>query len=331
MKTAIFLTILALGLPAAAQTELKCPELKPRTRALKVLRMQPLRRGKEWLEGSPKAVNTLACDLYGMKTEEAEYDGKNMVLKHAFSYLEKEEARAFCEGRKSEEKLTTTFSGEAQSSMDDFCRRHKKADFGIVTVFDASPSQGRESARKPVRRILRLYTKAGFTAEEHAFDPLMNLESVTLHVYDKKNNLTETTVNDFDGRQLSRDAWAWNKAAASRTHSVYGGSNELRKKTVYELREDGTLRREVATTYDSGEQPMTRVEIYCDAKGRPEKELVYDADAAEPKYEYAYSYKYDAKGNWTEQRKARSIVYNGNRLPDTQSAPEITKREFLYY
>ena len=321
----------ALAAPAAAQSQLSCPELKPRTRQLKIVRMQPLRRGKDWLEGTPKNTNSVSCDLYGMKTEEAEYDGKNLVLKRVYTYAEKDEARAFCEKRKSEEKLTTTFSDEAQSSVDDFCRKYKKKDFGIVRVFDASPSQAKESSRKPVRMIMRLYTKAGFTAEEHAFDPLMNLESVTLFTYDKGNNLTEMTVNDFEGRQMSRDTWAWNKAAATRTHSVFGETNELRRKDVFELREDGTLRREVVSTYDSGEQPVTRSEIYCDARGVPEKELVYDEDAAEPKYEYSYSHKVDAKGNWTEERRARAIVFNGNRLQDSQYAPEITRREFMYY
>lgn len=332
MKTAFYALLLAaFAAPAAAQSQLKCPELKPKTRQLKVTRMQPQRRGKEWFEGQPKNTNSATCDLYGMKTEEAEYDGKNLVLKHVYVYTEKEEARAFCEKRKSEEKLTTTFSDEAQSSVDDFCRKHKKKDFGIVQVFDASPSQAKESSRKPVRMIMRLYTKSGFTAEEHAFDPLMNLENVTLFAYDKGNNLTEMTVNDPEGRQMSRETWAWNKAAAARTHSVFGETNELRKKNVFELREDGTLRREVRSAYDSGEQPVTRSEIYCDAKGVPEKELVYDADAAEPKYEYTYTHKLDEKGNWTEERRTRVIVFNGNRLQDTQYAPEITKREFIYY
>lgn len=331
MKTLMLLALLPLALPAFAETSLKCPELNPKTRSLKVLRMQPQRRGKDWLEGLPKSVNAVSCDLYGMKTEEAEYDGKNLVLKHAYVYLEKEEARKFCTERRSQEKLTTTFSDEAQSSVDDFCRKHQKKDFGIVQVFDASPSQARESSRKPVRQIFRLYNKAGFTAEEHAFDPLMNLETVTLYAYDKKNNLSELTVNDFEGRQLRRETWAWNKAAASRTHSVFGETNELRKKTVFEQREDGTLRREVRSAYDSGEQPVTRSEIYCDAKGNPEKELVYDADAAEPKYEYTCVYKRDAKGNWTEERRTRVIVFNGNRMQDSQYAPEITKREFIYY
>ncbi|MDD2806134.1 MAG: hypothetical protein PHV33_11305 [Elusimicrobiales bacterium] len=334
MKPAFYafcLSVFALSLPAAAQADLKCPELKPKTRQLKVLRMQPQRRGKDWLEGLPRNTNSVSCDLYGMKTEEAEYDGKNLVLKHAYVYTEKEEARAFCERRKSEEKLTTTFSDEAQSSVDDFCRKYRKKDFGIVRVFDASPSQAKESSRKPVRLIMRLYTKAGFTAEEHAFDPLLNLESVTVYAYDKANNLSEMTVNDFEGRQLRRETWAWNKAAAARTHSVFGETNELRRKTVYELREDGALRREVRSTYDSGEQPVTRSEIYCDAKGRPEKELIYDADAAEPKYDYTYAYKYDAKGNWTEERRSRVLVFNGNRMKDSQSPPEITKREFIYY
>jgi|GEM_PF-1298895 len=332
MKTILFLTLAAgLCVPAAAQTDLKCPELTPRTRSLKISRMQPLRRGKEWLEGSPKSVNAVSCDLYGMKTEEAEYDGKNLVLKNTYVYKEKEEARALCDKLKSEEKLTSTFSDEAQSSLDDFCRKYRKKDFGVVQVFDASPSQGRETSRKPVRQIFRLYNKSGFTAEEHSFDPMLNLETVTLYVYDKANNLTEMTQNDFSGRQLKRETYTWNKATSSRTHSVYGETNELRKKNVFELREDGTLRREVRSTYDSGEQPVTRNEIYCDAKGRPEKELVYDADAAEPKYEYTYAYKFDAKGNWTEERRTRVIVYNGNRMQDTQYAPEITKRELMYY
>lgn len=331
MKTLLLLAAFAIVLPASAETSLKCPDLKPKTRSLKIQRMQPLRRGKEWLEGLPKSVNSVSCDLYGMKTEEAEYDGKNLVLKHSYVYLAKEDAVQFCLKRRSEEKLTTTFSDEAQASVDDFCRRNKKKDFGIVQVYDASPSQNRESSRKPLRQIFRIYGKQGFVSEEHAFDPFMNLETVTLYVYDKMNNLTEMTVNDFDGRLLRRETWAWNKAAASRTHSVFGETNQLRKKTVFEQREDGTLRREVTSAYDSGEQPVTRSEIYCDAKGRPEKELVYDADAAEPKYEHTYSYKQDAKGNWTEERRTRVIIFNGNRMQDSRSVPEITKREFIYY
>jgi len=327
----LLLSTLLLPGVAAAQTDLKCEDLKPKARLVKTLRMQPLRRGKEWLEGSAKSVNSVACDLYGMKTEEAEYDGKNLVLKNAYVYKDKAESKAVCDQLKSEEKLTSSFSEEAGSSLDEFCRRNKKKDFGVVQVFDASPSQGRESARKPVRQIFRLYNAKGFVAEEHSFDPLMNLETVTVYSYDKNNNLSGLTVNDMEGRQLKREAFASDKATSSRTHSFFGENNELRKKTVYELREDGTLRREVRSTYDSGEQPVTRAEVYCGAKGVPEKELVYDADAAEAKYEYTYSYKYDAKGNWTEERKSRVIVFNGNRLADTQSPPEITKREFLYY
>lgn len=332
MKTPPFLALLLCLCPAAyAQADLKCPDFTPKARTVRTLRMQPLKRGKAWLEGTPKGTNSVSCDLYGLKTEEAEYDGKNLVLKHAFVYKDQGESKAICDTLKSEEKLTSSFSDKAQSSMDDFCRKYKKKDFGVVQVFDASPSQGRESARKPVRQVFRVFNAKGFVTEEHSFDPLMNLETVTVYSYDKGNNLAGVTVNDFDGRQLRREAFASDKATSSRTHAVYGETDELRKKTVFELREDGTLRREVRSTYDSGEQPVTRSEVYCDAKGRPEKELVYDADAAEAKYEYTYAYKYDAKGNWNEERKTRVIVFNGNRLADTQSAPEITKREFLYY
>ncbi|MDD5208104.1 MAG: hypothetical protein PHV36_01830 [Elusimicrobiales bacterium] len=330
MRHAAVLTLF-LCLPAAAQTDLKCPELTPKTRFLKISRMQPQRRGKEWLEGTPKSVNSVSCDLYGMKTEEAEYDLKNLVLKNSYIYKEKDEARALCEKLKSEEKPVNTFSDEDRSTLDDYCRKYLKKDFGVVQVYDASPSQGGESSRKPVRQIFRLYNKSGFPVEERAFDPFLKLENVILYTYDKANNLTELAANDFDDRQLRRETWSWNRATSSKTHSVYGETNELRRKTVLELREDGTLRREVRSAYDSGEQPVTRSEIYCDAKGHPEKELVYDADATDPKYEYTYSYKYDAKGNWTEERKSRVIMYNGKRMQDSQYAPEITKRELQYY
>jgi hypothetical protein len=269
--------------------------------------------------------------MYGMKTGEAEYDGKNLVSKRAYVYMATEEAKAFCKNLKSEEKLTTSFSEEAQSSLDDFCRDNKKKDFSMVQVYDASPSRGRETTRKPVRQIFRIFSKRGFVTEESYFDPFMYLESVTLYSYDKKNNLIQVILNDFEGRQLKRETFTWNKPTNSKTHSEYSETNQLRRKTVDELRENGTLRRQVVTDYDSGEQPVTRREVYCDAKGNPEKELVYDPNEAQPKYEFNYSYKLDAKGNWTEERKTRVIVYNGKRLKDTKFPPDITKREFVYY
>ena len=41
---------------AAAQTDLRCPEFTPRVRAVKTSRMQPLRRGKAWLAGTPSSA-----------------------------------------------------------------------------------------------------------------------------------------------------------------------------------------------------------------------------------------------------------------------------------
>ncbi|MCM2267988.1 MAG: hypothetical protein NDI60_09490 [Elusimicrobiales bacterium] len=326
-------TVCLLLLPAAlrAQTDLRCPDFRPKARTVTTSRMQPLRRGKVWLPGTATSVTSVSCDMYGMKTEEAQYDGKNLVLKHSYVYKEKEDARAVCDKLKSQEKLTSTFSEEATSSLDEFCRRNKKKDYTAVFVYDASPSQGAESARKPVRQIFRLFNARGFVTEEHAFDPVMNLESVSLYAYDKSNNLTELTANDSEGRQLKRETYTWDKPTMSRIKSVYGENNELRARTVYAQREDGTLRRELLTSYDSGEQPLTKTEIYCDAKGFPQTELVYDADAAEPRYEFTYEHKFDAKGNWTEQRKSRVIVYNGRRMAGSQYAPEVTLRDFMYY
>ncbi len=48
MKNLILLSFLfSLAGPAAAQTYLKYPKLKPGVRAVKAIRMEPLRRGKK--------------------------------------------------------------------------------------------------------------------------------------------------------------------------------------------------------------------------------------------------------------------------------------------
>ena len=73
MRTQLLLTAaLALAAPARAETDLNCEPLKPAARVVRVSRMQPIRREKAWLEGSPKSVVSVTCDLRGMKTEEAE-------------------------------------------------------------------------------------------------------------------------------------------------------------------------------------------------------------------------------------------------------------------
>jgi hypothetical protein len=332
MKKALYLGLLfCLAAPAAAQTELKCPDLKGKVRLVKVSRMEPARRGKEWLDGLPKSAVATVCDIYGMKTEESEYDGKSLLLKSVFEYKEKDDARAICAKLAADRKSGAEPDPDQGPALADFCADNGKNDFGAAFIYDASPSQGRETARKPVRKVLRLYNKRGFVTEERTLDPQDNLESVTLRAYDKANNLSELTVNDPEGRTLRRETYTADKATSSRARSVYGANTMLQEKTVYELREDGTLRREVRTTYDSGEQPVSRAEFYCDEKGRREKELDYDADAAEAKYEFTYSYKYDKAGNWTEERRTRALVYNGNLIPDTQYAPEITRRDIQYY
>ena len=130
--------------------------------------MQPLRRGKVWLEGTPVTVFNTSCDLYGLKTEETEYHQNSLVRKTLFVHKSREEAAAVCEARKSEEKLTSTFSEEARSSLDDFCRKYRKKDFDAVLVYDASPGS---ASATPIRQVFRLYNAKGFPSEEYEFDP----------------------------------------------------------------------------------------------------------------------------------------------------------------
>lgn len=330
MKT-LYLSLAALLLAggAAAQTDLKCPDYASGVRSLKVIHMQPVRRGRRWLDGTPTDSLAISCDERGMKTSEAQYDGKALTLKRAYVYSAAPEARKFCENLKSEEKRTTSFSEEGNSSLDDFCRRNRKKDFTMAAVYDPAAARGAQAG--PLRRVFTLLNKRGFPEKEYSFDAFNSLESVTAYDYDKNNGLTQVTVTDPDGGQLRRETFSGGGPAAPRVHSVYGETNQLKRKTADELRVDGTIRREVVTDYDSAEQPVSRSEIYMDTTGVPQKELIFDPDDPQPREEYDYTHELDKKGNWTERRRTRLLFFNGSPVKDPDSPPEITRREFLYY
>ena len=329
LKSLVLILLPLITLPAAGTAaDLKCEEMKPRLRSLKVMSMQPQRRGKAWLEGEPVTVFQTFCDLYGMKNEETEYHQKSLSRKTRFSYKPKEEAKAVCAARKSEEKLTSTFSEEARSSLDDFCRKYRKKDYDSMLVYDATPGSASEM---PIRQVFRIYNPKGFPSEEYEFDPAAALETRTEYKYDSKNNLLEKTDFDFEGRQLRRETYASDKLTASRTVSFFDGNNLLAKKKVQEYREDGTLRRELVTTYDDAEQVLGKTETACGANGAKETELIFQGDLERPVYEYRYSYKFDAKGNWIEERKVKLALYEDKRFEDPKVAPQIVKREINYY
>ena len=349
---------------------LKCEDLKPRYSALKTKRMQPLRRGKIWLSGVSKAELVETCDPYGMKTGEAQYSRKSLQLKRKLIYKNRPAAGLLCETRRSGEKLTTSFSDEARSSLDDFCRKYKKADFDAVLVYDESAglsaeggpaavfvgnnsfagpdpfgAPGKSAGAKedattdgtaqgltaPFKRIFRVYNGTGFVNEEYFFDPEGGLETRKVYKYDAKNNLTEMAELDFSGNQLSRETFTFNRITSAKTSAIYGQTDELLKKTVSQYREDSTLRQVIVYVYDAGAQLVSKNEIHFSSSGLREKELVYQGDFETPAYEYHYSHKLDLKGNWTEERKTKFVFFNGKSLPDTQGAPEITQREITYY
>jgi hypothetical protein len=331
--TTVLPILLAAVPPAAAAGagELKCAELRPAVKSLKVMTMEPRRRGKAWLEGAPKTIFYTACDPRGLKTEEAEYQQKNLVLKTRFVHKSREDSKLICDALKSEEKLTSTFSEEARSSLDDFCRNNRKKDFDAVLVYDASPGTAPADPQKPIRQIFRLYNSKGFPSEEYAFDPSAELETRTLYRYDSKNNLLEKTDYGPQDDQLRRETYASDKLTASRTISLFGANDQLVKNTVYEYREDGAVRRETATSYDAGEQALAKTVFLYGAKGGRETELVFQGDLEKQDHEYRYSYKSDVKGNWTEERKVKLNLYEDKRFEDPRVAPQITKREIIYY
>jgi len=325
--TFILAMLAAFTVPAAA-ADLKCEDMKPRLKSLKVMTMEPRRRGKVWLEGEPVTVFQTSCDFYGLKNEEAEYNRKTLVLKTRYVYTPKEEAKAVCDDLRSGEKRTNTFSEESRSALSDFCRENKKKDFDSILVYDASQGTG---AEKPIRRMFRLYNPKGFPTEEYEFDPESGLEGRTAYKYDAKNNVAERTDYDREDKQLKRETYAADKLTASRTVSVFNENNILVKKTVREYREDGTLRRELLMTYDDTEQVLGKTEIACGLNSARETELVFQGDLERPVYEYRYSHKFDKNGNWTEERKVKLTLYEDKRFEDPKVAPLITKREITYY
>ncbi|HAH31277.1 MAG TPA: hypothetical protein DCL44_03070 [Elusimicrobia bacterium] len=336
MKTTMLLLLLSGGsLAAGAEMTLKCEDLKPRHRTLKIIRMQPRLQDKVWLAGVPKTELTETCDLYGMKTGEAQYSQKSLQWKRRLVYKDREATKLFCKEQAAAEKHTPSFAEATSSSLNDFCRKRKKSDFDAIFVYDETDKND-GADNPPFKHIFRIYNASGFTGEEYFFDPASILETRKVYKYDSKNNLVETTELattelGFAGNQVKRETFSFDPVTAVRTHAVYGRTTELTEKTVTEFREDSTLRRETRYTYDAGAQLVSKDEIYGSANGLTQKELLYQGDLDKPAYEYHYSYVLDSKGNWTEEWKTKFIVFNGKALPDTQAAPEITKREITYW
>jgi len=331
MRTAIILALtLICGPVSAAEMTLKCEDLRPRYSALKTMRMQPVRRGKAWLSGVPESELLVTCDRYGMKTGEFQYSRKSLVLRHKMVYQDRKTARLFCENAESNDELTSGFSQDARASLEDFCRKQKKKDFDAVLVYDETAGAAGNRS-EPFKHIFRVYNGAGFVSEEYFFDPASGFETKKVYSYDAKNNLTEAAEIDFSGTQIKRETFSFDKITASKTHSVYRQTNELLEKTVSQYREDSTLRSITIYSYDAGAQLVSKSEIRCSAAGLQEKEVIYRGDFEKPAYEYHYSHKLDPKGNWAERRKTKFIFFNGKYFPDTQSHPEITRREITYY
>jgi hypothetical protein len=310
----------------AAETDLKCEKLSPAFSGLKVMLMQPRRRAKEWLADRPNAVFQTACDKHGYKTEESESGRSGLISRRRYLYKSREDAGRLCKDRKSEEKLTTTFSEDARSQLDDFCRENRKRDFDVVFVLDALTGTA-----APVRQIFRLYTAKGLLAEEYEFDMAAGLEARTGYTYDPKNSLARKTEYAPDGRRLRREDYSSDNTAASRTVTLLDENDQPEKKTIYEYREDGTLRRETVTAYDAGGQELSRNEILYGGKGGRKTERVFQGDPPKPVYEYRYSHKLDKHGNWIEERKVKLLLYDNKPFGDPKTPPDITRREITYY
>ncbi|MBU2574050.1 MAG: hypothetical protein KKH28_08255 [Elusimicrobia bacterium] len=332
MKTVfIFLSLVCLAFPPAGAQELKCEDIKPKIKSLKVMTMRPVKRNKVWLEGNPGSVFQTSCAADGLKTEEAEYRQKTLVSKKRFIHKTMEEIKAMCRNIKSEKKVNSSFGEDSRSELEIYCREKLKKDFDAVMVYDAVAAPNASGALNLIRQTFRFFNSKGFPVEEHQFDLYMGLEVKITYKYRGKNDLAEKTDYGPDGDLLEQEVYSFNKAANTRTVSVFNEHGQPTKKTVYEYRKDGTCSKEIRTTYDSGEQMLSKSEIYRDEKGAPRKEVVYEGSFENPVYEYRYAYKSDKNGNWIEEWKTKFLAYGNKRLKDKSAAPRIIKREITYY
>ncbi|MBI4802858.1 MAG: hypothetical protein HY796_10085 [Elusimicrobia bacterium] len=331
MKNIFFsLSLLCLAFPRAGAQELKCENLKPKIKSLKVMTMLPVKRDKIWLEGVPGSVFQTSCDSDGLKTGEAEYQQKTLVSKKRFVHKTRKEIETVCKNIKSEEKVDSSFGEDSRSAFEDFCRENLKKDFDAVMVHDAVAAPGASGAENLIKQVFRFYNSKGLPAEDRQFDAYMGLEARIEYKYSGKNELAEKTEYGPDGGKLKQEVYSFDKKANTRSVSVFNEHGQLTEKTVYEHRKDGTLSREVRTEYNAGEQMLSKSEIYCDEKGAPLRESVYEG-SENPAYEYRYTYKSDKNGNWTEEWKTRFLTYGDKRLEDKSAAPRIVKREITYY
>lgn len=331
MKTIlIFLPVIWLICSRAAAQELKCDDLKPKIKSLKVMIMAPVKRDKVWLEGSPAATFQTACAPDGFKTEEAEYQQKTLVSKKRFIHKSRKEVRDLCAGAKSEEETDTPAGEDSRADLDKFCKEYLKKEPEAVMVYDAVAAPDASSAANLVRQTFRFYNPEGLPAEDHQFDNYMMPEARVEYKYGGKGEPAGRTDYGPDGARLRQEIRSFDKKANTRSVSVFNEHGQPLKKTVREYRKDGTLAKETRTEYNAGEQVLFKYEISCDEKGSPRTEAVYEG-GEDPAYEYRYTYKYDVKGNWTEEWKTKFLIYGGKKLEDKTASPRITKREIAYH
>lgn len=330
MKNIIFsLSFICLVPPAAGAQELKCEGLKPGIKNLKVMLMSPVKRDKVWLEGSPGTTFQTACAPDGYKTEEAEYQQKTLVSKKRFVHKSREEVKALCLKAKPEDDADSEPGEDTRAELDKFCKEHQKRGPEAVMIYDAVAAPDAAGSSNLIRQTFRFLNSKGLPAEDRQFDNYMGLEARVEYKYGG-GELAERTDYGPDDAKLKQEVHSLDKKTGTRSVSVFNEHGQLTKKTVREYRKDGTLSKEVRTEYNTGEQMLSKSEIFCDGKGAPKTEAVYEGGES-PAYEYRYAYKYDAKGNWSEERKTKFLAYGEKRLEDRSVSPRITKREIAYY
>lgn len=325
----VLLPLVCLLCFRAEAQELKCEDFVPKIKSLKVMIMAPVKRDKVWLEGSPASTFQTSCAPDGFKTEEAEYQQKSLVSKKSFVHKSREEVKSLCKGVKQEEGTETPAGEDSRADLDAFCKEHLGKGPEAVMIYDAAAAPDASGASNLIRQTFRFRNSKGLPVEDRQFDIYMGPEARIEYKYGG-GELAERTEYGPDDAKLKQEVRSFDKKANTRSVSLFNEHGQILKKTVSEYRKDGTLSKETRIEYNAGEQVLFKYELACDDKGSPKTEAVYEGGET-PAYEYHYAYKYDAKGNWTEEWKTKFLIYGGKKLEDKTASPRVTKRELAYY
>ncbi|GAB4032713.1 MAG: hypothetical protein Fur0012_11550 [Elusimicrobiota bacterium] len=317
----ITILLLTLSLPVSAQLYEK---INGNPSMVKKIYLLPYKKNKVWVPGKVTSEFETYYDREGKPVKELEKSSGQIILQKNYIYRGETETQQSCQEAIKKTEKDTSFTEVQENAFSDTCKKHKNKKMRMKVQYNISPQ---EKSPRPFKTFL--YVETSGKSIEYVFDADLNMEYKLQKSVDKKNQISEESKTDQDGKQIEKTLYKYSSQPLSVLVKYFDENDLLKKEILKEYRADNTLRIQTETSYDNLEQIFSKNIVECDTSGFPLNEKQYNQNGA-LEYEISYSYEYDEKANWTQLTKSKKRIVYGKAISD-EIPPEMFKREIKYY